>query len=404
MDAIPETNPTPNAGMDDSWAGYEPSPEEEDADESEEPTDDKSDEKETTDKQANAANDEENERGNSEFKRFGLLDWSHLVTIVDSAQQQEWLIDQFIYRKGIVFLCGEWGQGKSPFVLQMLLCLAAGIHFLNHPTTGRPLKVLYVDFENPSFVVKETLERLVAFLGLPTIPLTFRIWSPNYSPRGERSGPGTYAQQLEAILRECGSFDVIVIDPLRSFDNKAEADNESAMAMITIFRRWATRTGVVPMIIHHPKKGTTNGQGSSYSLEDDPTNWMERASGAGALVSNTDVRIGFDKTDHKDELVIRVFLKGQGWQPCQYLARERDEEGNGLGYRLKITLDRLSSDKQEALKELFQLFTTGDLKQIRKRQRAGFSDGAIGELLGEYQALGLISRIKKGHWKKEEPI
>ena len=315
-----------------------------------------------------------NERDNNEFKQFGLLDWPHLITIVESAQQQEWLIDQFIYRKGIVFVCGEWGQGKSPFVLQMLLCLAAGIRFLNHPTTGRPAKVLYADFENPSFVVKETIERLTTYLKLKEVPPTFFVWSPNYSPHGECGGHGNYSHQLEAILRKCGPFEVIVIDPLRSFNNKAEADNESAMAMIAVLRRWATQTGVVPMIINHPKKGTTNGQGRSYSLEDDPSDWMERASGAGALVSNTDVRIGFDRTGQNDELVLRVFLKGQGWQPPQYLSRERDEEGNGCGYRSTIALDRLSSDKQEALTRLPRHFRTAELKQVRQNQAAGFSE------------------------------
>ena len=158
------------------------------------------------------------------------------------------------------------------------------------------------------------------------------------------------------------------------------------------------------MIVHHKKKkgsSPPNGNGWGYSLEADPNGWMEQAS-SGALVSNTDIRIAFDKGEEKDQLVMRVFIKSLGWQPCQYLARERDEEGNAIGYRLSVSLDRLPPDKQEAFKRLTPTFMTADLKRIRQEQEAGSSNGAVGELLGEYEAAGLIEKTnrKRGEWRR----
>jgi hypothetical protein len=65
-----------------------------------------------------------------------------------------------------------------------------------------------------------------------------------------------------------------------------------------------------------------------------------------------------------------------------------------------VSLDRLSPDKQEALKRLPLSFRTADLKKVRQDQGAGVSDGTIGEMLREYEACGLIRKVKKGQWQK----
>ena len=75
---------------------------------------------------------------------------TELLTERDSLTRYDWLVPGLMERLERVVITGSEGAGKSELLAQFACCVAAGIH----PLTGlpfqvdRPLRVLYLDFEN----------------------------------------------------------------------------------------------------------------------------------------------------------------------------------------------------------------------------------------------------------------
>src|SRR5262245_4044546 len=81
-------------------------------------------------------------------RQFGFVTFEEILKIAN--RTRDYLIEDLIVSRSLGVLVGEWGIGKSPFALQLAITLAAGIDkFLEqYQTTGRPLRVLYIDMEN----------------------------------------------------------------------------------------------------------------------------------------------------------------------------------------------------------------------------------------------------------------
>src|SRR5206468_1515445 len=154
----------------------------------------------------------------------------------------------------------------------------------------------------------------------PEVPVNCYAYSPNYT----NTRPDEDLQVSEEVyVREAvfaqRSFDLVIIDPLRMFNADAETKNKEAAGLIGRMRKLVKDTGKTIMFIHHPRKARPDQQ-IQYSLENDPTQWMEQASGAAALVQNMDFRIGLQKTED-DNIVCRHFTRGEGWSPAIYIER-----------------------------------------------------------------------------------
>ncbi|NIP97674.1 MAG: AAA family ATPase, partial [Akkermansiaceae bacterium] len=70
-----------------------------------------------------------------------------------------------------VMLGGDSTIGKTPFLLQMGLCIATGVPFLHIPT--RRAKVLHIDLENSDKDLGEKVLAMAEGLGLKEIPAHF---------------------------------------------------------------------------------------------------------------------------------------------------------------------------------------------------------------------------------------
>src|SRR5262249_18117908 len=114
------------------------------------------------------------------YAQYGALSGSQLAAA--AAVAPEYIVSDYIPPSSIGIMVGEWGVGKSPFVIQLLMTLAAGNQrFLDRYATPKdPINVLYVDYENGVYGVNSVIQRVARFIGLAEPPKTFRVYSPNY--------------------------------------------------------------------------------------------------------------------------------------------------------------------------------------------------------------------------------
>lgn len=73
--------------------------------------------------------------------------------------EHDWLIDGFLERSDRVILTGLEGGGKSWAMAQIAMTAAAGLHPFAHHRT-KPVRVLFMDFENPQRLVGRRMARL----------------------------------------------------------------------------------------------------------------------------------------------------------------------------------------------------------------------------------------------------
>jgi len=154
--------------------------------------------------------------------------------------RMEWIVEGLLAAGSVTLLSGDSGIGKSTLALQLAGCVAHGTPFLEREVMRRP--VLYVDRENPLFVVKERLLRL-------RIPETrdLIVWGLWNDPQPD--GPGA-----DSIVKFCTDEKPLVIfDALIAFhegDEQSAVDTRKHMAK---YRRLAA-DGAAVIVLHNTGK------------------------------------------------------------------------------------------------------------------------------------------------------
>src|SRR5213594_547601 len=145
-----------------------------------------------------------------------------------------YLIQDYIPTATVGAMIGDWGVGKSPFALQMMLSMVTAVTFLGrYPIIRQGLKVLYIDIENNANQFKFVVSRLQAFLNLNSLPgKELTMIGDAYSPRPELVHANASLEGLvkDAIRQDPPDF--VVIDPLRGFNPEVEKSNDSAALFI----------------------------------------------------------------------------------------------------------------------------------------------------------------------------
>jgi AAA domain len=91
----------------------------------------------------------------------------------------EYLVDGMIARKTITLWTGTDGTAKTFLAQKMAIAVASGLTFLGRRCQRAP--VLYLDYENPSFVVRERFE-LMAAGPIPNLKV-WGTWLAEQPPR-----------------------------------------------------------------------------------------------------------------------------------------------------------------------------------------------------------------------------
>lgn len=158
--------------------------------------------------------------------------------------EPEWIVEGLIAAGSVNLITGDSGVGKSTLMLELAGAIAHGKPFLGRETKRRP--VLYVDRENPLFIVKERLLRLRID---PTPDLI--VWGTWADPWPE--GPTSPATIQFARAEK----PVIVFDSLISQNTGGDEQNASEMRRhMEGYRKLAT-LGATPAILHNTGKSET---------------------------------------------------------------------------------------------------------------------------------------------------
>jgi AAA domain len=159
-----------------------------------------------------------------------------------------------IARNTITLWTGPDGDGKTFLAQVMALAVAKGVQFLGMTCQQSP--VLYVDLENPGYVVKDRLQSLIED---GKTPAGFRFWG-TWLPIDQQP-PQVNSELLLTICKD--SKPLLIVDPFRYF-HSAEENDSTAMSGVMQYLRACAVYGAAVVILHHPAKteGST-GRGSS---------------------------------------------------------------------------------------------------------------------------------------------
>lgn len=303
----------------------------------------------------------------------------------------KYLIDGLLPATGLSILVGTHNEGKSPWIYQAAISIAAGVPAFGLPTASGV--VLYLDAENRPGDVEKLVTTLSKHIGLPAPPENLRLWNLNDINSAYGSAPCQLDMYLAAIKPS-----LVVIDPYKAIFPDIASKAEATTAAYTHFRQLASKYQCQILGVHHPRKASTNPawQISPLELVDDVREWMRESSGSAELLNGSDVRLGFDRAVSKNaEVVVRGFARLRGEIPTMFFTRDRDEDGDPIGYRRLTGRDALAPDIQALHDKLPNLFQRKELVQAY-----GKSDGAGSKALGKLLAAGVVRKAERGLYRK----
>jgi AAA domain-containing protein len=296
------------------------------------------------------------------------------------------LVAGFIAHRSISMLIGDSGLGKSPLAYQLALCVAGGIPFLGMPTEQGP--VIYADFENNLEDGRDMRNGLCKFLGLPQTPEHFYLWSPASDPSGGLNLEATCTDLRPAFC---------IIDSLRSYDPAFEKADHAGERMNSLHKA-AHRGGAAILAIHHIRKPDQEGTPSLDGEDTVLMQWLNQASGARAIINQSDSRIGADlpKRGRGGDMVFKWFRRTHGEGGPLYLERVFDDENSPVGYRLAIGVELLGNPAQEqAFEKLPQEFRFREAVKIYGR-----SDDPTSKWPKRCVAVGILEQVARGTYRK----
>jgi hypothetical protein len=327
----------------------------------------------------------------SSGSKFHIYSFNELNDRVTELRLEEFLIEKFIPRQSISFVVGKSGEGKSPFLYQAMISVAAGI-----PLAGRQVKqgkVLYMDCENGLDQVKNLVSRISEHLGLKEPPPNLRLW--NLNDAGEKFGQSGY--DLAAFVAE-ERPDWVIIDPLKTIFPKIDQDNSLANECFRRLRKLGADFNCAFTGLHHPKKPSNKPDERPERLEitDDLRGWFDQSRGSLELINGSDVRIGLESSlTPGADIVVRGFGRVTGEFPMMPLARVNGSDGKPVGYRLLEGEDQLSEEQLTAFHNMPESF---QFKQAREIY--GKTDSPTIRFLEKLIRLGLLERPSRGLYRK----
>jgi hypothetical protein len=304
------------------------------------------------------------------------------------AQPSKYVVEGLLPADDVHVAVGDSGLGKTPWAYQLGLCVATGKPFLGHSV--RQGGVLYYDLENGREEILAVGRSVCGHLAINPSPTNFLVLSDEGNP-----------VQLQDAVEEHSPI-LIIVDTLRALRPRAEASNDEMASFLNECKRIARKFQCAILLLHHIKKPDKNGVSSlEVSLALD---WLLQASGARALINQTNARIAFDVPSSfipvtDAALVVKSFVKMRGESGPFYLARVLDKDGEPIGYRRIVGCQLLGNLEQEAafrkLPDPPSGFTFKDAKYAY-----GKTDNPTRQWLKKCEAAGLVRQATRGKYEK----
>ena len=172
-----------------------------------------------------------------------ITDLSQIPSVWTLETHLDWCVEGMIARGSVTLICAESGTGKTWVAYYIAGCVARGIAVLGHQV--HPCEVLYLDGENPLYVVKQRLFDL----GIPETP-NLTVWggwslSPPVGPH--------HPLVIEFARRKQG---LIIYDSLIEFHSGSEQSSTETRAFMRHFRTLA-HLGATVIILGNSGKAET---------------------------------------------------------------------------------------------------------------------------------------------------
>jgi hypothetical protein len=173
-----------------------------------------------------------------------ITDLSQIPSVFSFESQLDWCVDGMIARGSVTLICAESGTGKTWFGYYLAGRVAHGVPMLDRST--HPCKVLYLDGENPLYVVKQRLRDL-GILETPSLI----VWG------GWLTSPPVGPDDPLVIEFAREHQGLIVFDSLIEFHPGSEQSSTETRAFMRRFRLLAN-VGATVVILHHTGKAETS--------------------------------------------------------------------------------------------------------------------------------------------------
>ncbi|MDA2925273.1 AAA family ATPase [Acidobacteria bacterium AH-259-L09] len=332
-------------------------------------------------------------------RKWGVYRHGDLKQRCQELGSGNYLIKDFLPERSLGLVVGHSGLGKSPYLYQAALCVAAGKPFLGHAV--RQGKVLYLDFENGLGQVAEMIDSLLKHVGLKEAPENLVLWNLNdSSPKWGQTG-----YTLRDMVQEVEP-DLVILDSITAYHPDIEDTNSTATKVYQHLRKLIRDTGASIWGVHHLRKPSNNPKFAPVSLETASIiRWFHQARGAGALINGCDVRLGVDvPTKHtagqgeEIALAVRGFGRVRGEIPLTYLARIRDKNGEPLGYKRMTGVKLLfNKEQEETFAKLPDRFRFKDAQQTYSKGAQATTD-----FLNKCISCGIVRKVNRAYEKVPE--
>lgn len=306
------------------------------------------------------------------------------LEIICADSPSSYVVDGLLPADDVHVAVGDSGLGKTPWAYQLGLCVASGTPFLGHAV--RQGKVLYYDLENGREEILRVGHAVCGYLELPAFPNDFLVLRDEANP----------SRLKDAIA--CHRPLLVIIDTLRAFRPKAESANDEMAIFLGQCKQLARRYHCAILLLHHLRKPGENGMAR---LETTPVlQWLLHASGARALINQSNTRIAFEERS-TEVLVVKSFAKMRGESGPYFLERVFDEDGEPIGYRRMAGCNLLGNKEQQAALDKLpnppEPFTFKDA-----RYAYGKTDNPTRQWLKKCEAVGMVKQTERGQYVKVE--
>lgn len=187
-----------------------------------------------------------------------------------------------VHRGDKVLLGAESKAGKTWYLIQKMLCIAAGVPFLGHSTVRGV--VLYVNFELAAWAFAKRVRLVAEALGLLDAQGRWRVPPPDFLVWNLRGVPGGYdienlvtvaEQRLKRMALELAA---LALDPLyKAYGGRAENDASDMAEVFNAIEQFGARLGAAIFIASHFAKGDSAAKAQ-----------IDRISGSGVMARDPD--------------------------------------------------------------------------------------------------------------------
>jgi hypothetical protein len=290
----------------------------------------------------------------------------------------EQLVDGVLPRHGVNAAIGDSNIGKSPLVVQLAVCVAAGVSFLERET--RQGKTVLVDFENTGLLYDMIAQTTKAVGADPSLV------EKNLSivDRDEMAS-------LDAIVEASKDAALVVVDSFRYLTN---GDEKNGGVVMPIMKKLGEQKNCW-LLVHHIRKGEQQESEKNEPLvkTDSVIHWLERASGHRSIINQSTNRWAIDdRGGLRSDLLIRLSVKGRAEPAPLHLNRVFEGE-QPIGYEVAKGA-HLLTDKQQTF---FAAVMGKTLPWEAVVAATGGSKSAASRFLTACRTYGLVRAGGGGH-------